>query len=208
MMNSNASELVKRIELRLQKKKKLHKSTNARCWSSVSIVLHLNVEGLSANKICVVSQLATKHKALVILLQETHWTNIVQLVIPNFMLDGWVSGRKHGLVYKKISWTLADQSSERSAIEWLYVGIDICKIVNIYTPPTSKFTLTVFLPLFHKKNKFFRALLTFSLLIVDGVICLCVFKELFCHIDRFTEKYFAHMNICMIAIFMKIAFSA
>ena len=106
--------------------------------------------GLSPNKICNISQSATRHKALVILLQETHCTNADQLIIPHFTLGGWVSSRKYGLitfVYEKLSWTLVNQSSERSAIEWLCVDIDVCKIVNVYKPTTSQLTLTA-IPVF------------------------------------------------------------
>ena len=112
----------------------------------VPIILHLNVEGLSAKKICVISQLAARHKALVILLQETHCTNADQLVITHFTVTGWVSSRKPGLatfVHEKLSWTLVNQFSEKSEIKWLCVDIDGCKIVNVYKPPTSQLKLTV-----------------------------------------------------------------
>ena len=61
------------------------------------IILHLNTKGLSARKICVVSQLATRHKTLMILLQESHYTNADQLVIPHFTLAGLLSSKKLGL---------------------------------------------------------------------------------------------------------------
>ena len=111
--------------------------------SSWPTTLQLNIEGLTASKICVVSQLAFRHKALVILLQETHCTNADRLVIPNFTLAGWVSSRIHGLatfVHERLKWTIADQSLEGSAIEWLCVDVDGCNIVNIYKPPNSQLT--------------------------------------------------------------------
>ena len=140
----------KKIDPRLQKQNRLDKSTNAskvhKCGPFVLMILYLNVEALSTNKICFISQSATRHKALVILLQETHCTNAHQVVIPHFTLAAWVLSRKPNLatfVHEKLSWTLADQSSERSAIEWLFcVDIYNCKIVNVYKPPTSQPTLT------------------------------------------------------------------
>ena len=135
----------KRIDPWLQKQMRFGKSTNVSHRPFVLIILHLNVEGQSANKICIISQLATRHRTLVILLQKTHCVNAHQLLIPHLTLAGWVSSMKHGLamiVYEKLSWTLVDQSSERSPIEWLCLDIDGCKIVNIYKPPTFQFTLT------------------------------------------------------------------
>ena len=150
LMNLGCFRGDEKIDLRLQKRKRLDKSTNAKYVLFVPIILHLNVEGLSTNNICVISQLATTQKVPVIFLHEIHCTNAYQLVIPHFALAGWVSSRKHELatfVHEKLSWTLADQSEERSAIQWLCVDIDRCKIVNVYKPPTSHFSLTV-IPMF------------------------------------------------------------
>jgi len=52
--------------------------------------LQLNTEGLSADKISVIEQLAYKNKAFIIILQETHCTTADKLVIPNFSLAGSV----------------------------------------------------------------------------------------------------------------------
>ena len=98
------------------------------------MTLHLNVENLTAHKICVIGQLATRHKAFVILLQETHCTNADQPLIPYFTLASWVSSRNHVLatfIHDKHNWSLVDQSSEKSAIEWLCMNIDGRKIVNV-----------------------------------------------------------------------------
>ena len=103
--------------------------------------LQQNIEGLTQSKIYVVSQMATRHRALVILLQETHCTTTDQLVIPNFTLAGWTMSRKHGLatfVHEELGWTLADQSLDGSVVEWLLVDVDGAKIVNVYKPPTSR----------------------------------------------------------------------
>ena len=51
-------------------------------------ILQLNTEGITANKISIIEQLAYKNKALVIVLQETHCTTADKLVIPNFSLAG------------------------------------------------------------------------------------------------------------------------
>ena len=93
----------------------------------------------SARKICIVSQLATRYKGLVILLQETHCTNTDQLVIPHFTLAGLVSSKRHGqttFAHEKLNWALTNQSPEGTAIEWLCVDANGCKIVNISKPPT------------------------------------------------------------------------
>ena len=118
--------------------------------SLVPNILQLNVEGLTPSKICVISQLVARHKALVILLQETHCNKADQLAIPNFSLAGSVLSRKHGLatfVYDKLCWTLTDQSPDGSAMEWLCVDVDGLKIINVYKPPSSQFLPTA-IPLF------------------------------------------------------------
>ena len=132
----------KRIDPRPRKHRGV-KLKDAACGLPMPTTLQLNVEGLHASKICVIRQLAERHKALVILLQETHCTNTDQLVIPHFTLAGAVLSRKHGLatfVHEKLKWTLADQSCSGSAIEWLSVDIDGVKIINVYKPPPSRFT--------------------------------------------------------------------
>ena len=105
------------------------------------IILHLNIECLSARKICIVSQLSTRYKALVILLQEMHCTSADLLLIPHFILASLVSSTKHALdtfVHEKLSWALTDQYPEESANEWMCVNLDGCKIVNVYKPPISR----------------------------------------------------------------------
>ena len=79
--------------------------------------LQLNTEGLTANKISVIEQLAYKNKAFIIVLQETHCTTADKLVIPNFSLAGSVLSRNHGLatfVHERLEWSLVDQSPELS----------------------------------------------------------------------------------------------
>ena len=81
--------------------------------------------------------LAMQSEALVILLQETHCTDAEKLVLPNYQLAG-SSSKKHGLatfVNKQLRYTLLDQSSLTSEIEWMCVDIDGYKIVNVYKPP-------------------------------------------------------------------------
>ena len=70
--------------------RRLDKSTSVRCGPFVPIILHLNVKGLIGNKICIISQLGFRHKALVIFLEKTNCTNAEQLVIPHFAQVGWV----------------------------------------------------------------------------------------------------------------------
>ena len=109
---------------------------------------------------------ATRYKVLAILLQETHCPNADQLAIPHFILAGWVSSRKHSLAtffHKKLCCTLVAQSSERSAIEWLYVDIDGGKMVNFYKPPISQLTLTA-IPVFPHPYPCMQLILTASTL--------------------------------------------
>jgi len=91
-------------------------------WARSNILL-LNTEGLTANKISVIDQLAYKNKAFIILLQETHCTTADKLVLPNFSLAGSVLSRNHGLatfVHERLKWSLVDQSPEQSETVWLW----------------------------------------------------------------------------------------
>jgi len=54
------------------------------------MTLDLNTEGLTAEKVSVIEQLAYKNKVFIIVLQETHGTTADKLVIPNFSLAGSV----------------------------------------------------------------------------------------------------------------------
>ena len=69
----------------------------------------------TASKISVIEQLASKHPALVVLLQETHYHNAKKLVLPGFAL----AGAAHAVS-------------------------DICdfKIINVYKLPPSQMTPT------------------------------------------------------------------
>ena len=51
-------------------------------------IFQLNTEGLTADKISVIEQLAYKNKAFIIVLQETHCTTADKLVIPNISPAG------------------------------------------------------------------------------------------------------------------------
>ena len=107
------------------------------CGQPLPNILQLNVEDLNANKICIISQLATKHKALIILLQETNCTSVDCLVIQSFTLVRHTLSKKHGLstfVHSRLKWNVADQPPTGSAIEWLCADIDGVKVVNVYKP--------------------------------------------------------------------------
>ena len=85
--------------------------------------------------------LATQLEALVILLQETHYTSAEKLVLSNYQLAAFSLSRKHGLatfVHERPKWTLYDQSATTSETEWLCVDVDGYKIVNIYKPPPTR----------------------------------------------------------------------
>ena len=104
-------------------------------------ILQLNIEGLTASKMNVLHHLAMQSEALVILLQETHCTDAEKLVLPNYQLAGSSLSRKHGLatfVNERLRYTLLDQSSPTSEIEWLCVDVDGYKIVNVYKPPPTR----------------------------------------------------------------------
>ena len=108
-------------------------------------ILQLNTEGLTADKISVIEQLAYKNKAFTIVLQETHCTNADKPVIPNFSLAGSILSRNHGLatfVHERLEWSLIDQSPEQSETEWLCIDVAGYKIVNVYKPPRSRLTPT------------------------------------------------------------------
>ena len=106
-------------------------------------ILQLSTEGLTADKISVIEQLAYKNKAFIIVLQETHSTTADKLVIPNFLQAGSVLSRNHGLgtfVHERLEWSLDDQSPEQSETEWLCVDVTGYKIIDVYKSPRSRFT--------------------------------------------------------------------
>ena len=141
MINTGCFRDGKRVDLRPRKQSR--KSKDVRYGPFVPNTLQLNIQGITANKICVLSQLTTRYSVHVILLQETPCTSADRLVIPNFSLAGSVLSRKHGLatfVHEKLNWTLADHSPEGSATEWLCVDVNGVNIVNVYKPPPVSLT--------------------------------------------------------------------
>ena len=103
-------------------------------------VLQLNIEGLTASKMNVIHHLAVQHKALVILLQETHCNCADKLTIPCLGLAGSSLSRNHGLVtfvHDRLKWTLVDQSPATSETEWLCLDTGGYRIVNVYKPPLT-----------------------------------------------------------------------
>ena len=151
MMTTTGSLLGgKRIDLRPRRQTRSGKLAEASCGQPLPSTLLLNIEGLTQSKICVNSQLGTRHRVPVILLQETHCTTPNQLVIPNFTLAGWTMSRKHGLatfVHEGLGWTFADQSPDGLVVEWLCVDVDGVKIVNVYKPPAAR-TIPSAIPVF------------------------------------------------------------
>ena len=92
------------------------RDTNASSYRRPTI-LQLNIEGHTAYKIGVIEQVASKHQALVVLIQETHCHNAKKLLLPGFALAGATLSRKHGVatfVQEKLSWSLSGQSSNDS----------------------------------------------------------------------------------------------
>ena len=104
-------------------------------------ILQLNIKGLIARKINVLHYFALQFEALVILLQETLCTNAEKLVLSSFQPAGSSLSRKHGIatfVDERLRYTLLDQSSLTSEIEWLCVDVDGYKIVNVYKPSPTR----------------------------------------------------------------------
>ena len=127
------------------------RDTNASSYRRPTI-LQLTIEGLTASEIGVIKQLASKHQALVVLLQETHCPNAEKLVLPGFALAGATLSRKHGIatfVQQKLSWSFFRQSSNGSDIEWLCMDICGFKIINVCKPPSSQMTPTSILMFSH-----------------------------------------------------------
>jgi len=77
-------------------------------------MLQLNTEGLTANKISVIEQLAYKNKAFNIVLQETHCTTVDRLVIPNFSLAGPVQVSRPYHVCPRMVGMVTDRSVSRT----------------------------------------------------------------------------------------------
>ena len=104
-------------------------------------IFQLNIEGLTASKMNVLHYLALQSEALVILLQETHFTDAEKLVLPHYQLAGSSLSRKHGLatfVHERLRYTLLDRSPLTSEIEWLCGDVDGYKIVNVYKLPLTR----------------------------------------------------------------------
>jgi len=96
-------------------------------------ILQLNTEGLTADKISVIEQLAYKNKAFSTVLHETHCTTAGKLVIPNFSLAGSILSRNHGLatfVHERLEWSLVDQSPEQSETVWFGLFVVRCGRVS------------------------------------------------------------------------------
>ena len=80
-------------------------------------ILQLNIEGHTASKMNVLHHLAVQHKALVILLKETHCTSLKKLILASFALAGFSLSRKHGLatfVHERLKYMLSKQSPPKS----------------------------------------------------------------------------------------------
>ena len=89
----------------------------------------------------VLHYLALQFEALVILLQETHYTNAEKVVLPSFQLVGSSLSRKHDLarfVHERQRYKFFEQSPPTSEIEWLFANVDGYKIVNVYKPPPTR----------------------------------------------------------------------
>ena len=87
MINTGCSRGGKRIDPRPRKQRRRDNNSNVSYGPPMPNVLQLNIEGLTQSKICVVNQLAIRHKAGVILLQETHTTSVQHCDLKKIKLD-------------------------------------------------------------------------------------------------------------------------
>ena len=108
-------------------------------------MLQLNTEGLTANNISFIEQLASKNKAFIIVLQETHCTTADKLVSDSQLFSSWVSPEQEPQSCHICPWAVGMVTgrsvSEQSETEWLCVDV-AGYIINIYKPPRSRFTPT------------------------------------------------------------------
>ena len=93
---------------------------------------------------------SNQSSAIVILLQETHYTDAEKLVLPNYQLAGSSLSRKLELatfLHERLKYTFLDQFLPTSEIEWLCVDVDGYKIINNYKPSPKRLR-TLDLPVF------------------------------------------------------------
>ena len=64
----------------------------------ITLLSFQNFQSINSNKMNVLHCLALQSEALVILLQETHCTDVEKLVLPSYQLAGFSLSRKHSLV--------------------------------------------------------------------------------------------------------------
>ena len=105
------------------------------------VILQLNVEGLTTAKLDILEQVATKNKATVVLLQETHKENDTILKLPGFTLAGHTKSKHHGLatfIKEDVSWSPAGQCRDEAEIEWIATMVQETTVVNVYKPPPSR----------------------------------------------------------------------
>lgn len=105
------------------------------------VILQLNVEGLTTAKLDVLEQVATKNKATVVLLQETHKENDAILKLPGFTLAGHTKSKHHGtatFIKEAVSWSPAGQCCDDAEVEWIATKVQDTTVVNVYKPPPSR----------------------------------------------------------------------
>ena len=90
-------------------------------------ILQLNVEGLSKQKISIIEQICTKHKVSVILLQETHITDISKLKIAGYELAASTLSNIHGtatFIENSVKWKPVKVMQPVLTKEWYVVEIN------------------------------------------------------------------------------------
>ena len=106
-------------------------------------LMQINVEGLTKAKREVIQHLTQKHRAVGILLQETHSTKDEQLQIPGFNIIAAIHHSKHGIAtYARsdVPSGVVATSLSTDPLQCIAAFIDRVTTINVYKPPNIPFT--------------------------------------------------------------------
>ena len=106
-------------------------------------LMDINVEGLTKAKREVIQHLTQKHRAVGILLQETHSTKDEQLQIPGFNIIAAIHHPKHGTATYARSDVLSGvvtTSLSTDPLQWMAAFIEGVTTINVYKHPNIPFT--------------------------------------------------------------------
>ena len=105
------------------------------------VLLQINAEGISKAKTEIITHLATKNGATVILLQEAHATKADVLSIPGYNLTAHTISGVHGIatfVHSSAKWHDVASSAHDDEIEWTTTEVEGVTITNVYKPPGTR----------------------------------------------------------------------